>query len=193
MTLVAGWDTETTGLQPGDHRFVEFAILTYELETETLVDTYVTKIDPQRSIPAEVQRIHGISSADVEGCPTWDQVAPEVRKRLEAAAFTVAHNGEGFDVPFVNYELARMRLAPLSRPLLDTMLHGRFATPNGAVPNLGLFCAALGIDYDPSQAHRAEYDVDVMMRAFFNARRWQAFKDPGTEFLYPNQEIPLAA
>lgn len=193
MTLVAGWDTETTGLQPGDHRFVEFAILTYELETEKLVDTYVTKIDPQRSIPAEVQRVHGIGPNDVVGCPLWQDIAGEVRDRLEAAAFTVAHNGEGFDVPFVNYELARVRLPALTKPLLDTMLHGRFATPNGAVPNLGGFCAALGIDYDPSQAHRAEYDVDVMMRAFFNARRWRAFRDFDQTILFPNQEIALAA
>jgi DNA polymerase-3 subunit epsilon len=193
MTLVAGWDTETTGLQPGDHRFVEVAILTYDLDTETLVDTYVTKIDPQRSIPADVQRIHGIGPNDIVGCPTWPEVAPEVHKRLEAAALTVAHNGEGFDVPFMNYELARVRLPALTRPILDTMLHGRFATPNGAVPNLGGFCAALDIPYDPSQAHRAEYDVDVMMRAFFNARRWRAFRDFDQAILFPNQEIALAA
>jgi len=193
VTLIAGWDTETTGLQPGDHRFVEVAILTYELESERLVDTYVTKIDPQRSIPADVQRVHGIGPNDIVGCPTWSEVAEEVRRRLEDAAFTVAHNGEGFDVPFMNYELGRLRLPALTKPVLDTMLRGRFATPNGAVPNLGVFCAALGIDYDPAQAHRAEYDVDVMMRAFFNARRWRAFKDPDLDFLYPAQEMSLAA
>ncbi|MCP1539978.1 3'-5' exonuclease [Methylorubrum extorquens] len=175
--LVAGWDTETTGLQYGDHRFVEIAILTYDLLTEKLVDSYVTKIDPQRSIPADVQRIHGIGPKDVEGCPTWEEVAPEAHKRLEAATFTVAHNGAGFDLPFVNYELRRVRLPELTKPLVDTMLHGRGTTPNGAVPNLRVFCSALGIEYDPALAHRAEYDVDVMMRAFFNARRWGAFRD----------------
>lgn len=175
--LVTGWDTETTGIQPGDHRFVEVAALTYDLDTEKLVDSYVTKIDPQRSIPADVIRIHGIDAAAVVGAPLWSEVAPELHKRLSGSLFTVAHNGEGFDLPFVNYEFARVKLPAITTPLVDTMLHGRFTTPYGAVPNLRVFCEALGVPYDPALAHRAEYDVDVMMRAFFNARRWGAFKD----------------
>ena len=126
------------------------------------------------------------------GCPVWADIAEEVRRRLEEPAYTVAHNGEGFDVPFMNYELDRLRLPALTKPIVDTMLRGRFATPNGAVPNLGVFCAALGVDYDPAQAHRAEYDVDVLMRAFFSARRWGAFKDEDLAFVY-GQELPRAA
>lgn len=174
---IAGYDTETTGLAPGDHRFIEVAILTYDLKTEALIDRYVQRINPQRSIDAGAQKVHGISLQALSGCPYWQDVAPEVHKRLEDADLIVAHNGDGFDMPFTNYELRRVGLPEITTPTVDTMLQGRFATPNGAVPNLGLLCQACGVAYDPSKAHAADYDVEVMIRSFFNARRWGQFRD----------------
>ncbi|TXN08952.1 3'-5' exonuclease [Methylobacterium sp. WL103] len=177
---VAGYDTETTGIAYGDHRIIEVAVLTYDLATERLLDRYVQRINPLRSIDAGAQRVHGISLAMLSGEPVWKDVAPQVHRRLAAADLIVAHNGIGFDMPFTNYELARVGLPKLETPVLDTMLEGRFATPNGAVPNLGALCTALGVDYGTGagKAHAAHYDVEVMMQCFFRGVRWRAFNLP---------------
>lgn len=175
--IVTGLDIETTGLDPKEHRIVEVAALSYELETEKLVHSYVQRVNPQRSIQAEAQRVHGISLADLQHEPTWDLVAPIVHDILENADLIVAHNGDAFDVPFINSEFVRIGYTPITRSTFDTMIHGRQATPIGKVPNLGELCFAYGIDYDPSKAHAAEYDVSVMCQAFFNGLRWGHFAE----------------
>lgn len=188
---IAGYDTETTGIAYGDHRIIEVAILTYDLATERLLDRYVQRIHPQRSIDAGAQRVHNIALADLVGEPVWKDVAPEVHRRLAGADLIVAHNGDGFDMPFTNYELARVGLPQITVPTFDTMLQGRFATPNGAVPNLGALCLACGVDYGTGlgKAHAADYDVEVMMQSFFNALRWGAIQLPEEI----NRDIAIAA
>ncbi|WP_060772550.1 3'-5' exonuclease [Methylobacterium sp. AMS5] len=185
---VVGYDTETTGLAPGDHRIIEVALLTYDLRTEKLIDRYVQRINPQRAIDAAAQKVHKISISDLAGCPVWKDVAPEVHKRLSDADLIVAHNGDGFDAPFTNYELKRIGLTEIKTPWFDTMLEGRCATPEGSVPNLGKLCAAFDVPYSTGAAHAADYDVEVMMACFFKGVRWQSFTLP-----FDTTEIDLAA
>lgn len=175
---VVGYDTETTGIAYGDHRIIEVALLTYDLASKKLLDSYVQRINPLRSIDAGAQKVHGISGSMLAGEPVWKDVAPEVHRRLADADLIVAHNGDGFDMPFTNYELARVGLPKIETPTFDTMLEGRFATPNGAVPNLGALCMSLGVDYGTGagKAHAADYDVIVMMECFFRAYAWGAFR-----------------
>jgi DNA polymerase-3 subunit epsilon len=167
MTLIVGLDTETTGLEQTDgHRIIEIAMCTYELETRRHVDTLVQRIDPQRSVPNDVIAIHGITYEDVSGCPIWEDVVPEIVARLEKSALTIAHNA-AFDMPFIGLELIRIGMKIPSVPSFCTMEDARWACPDGKLPRLGELCFALGVDYDPSKAHGAEYDVCVMMECFF--------------------------
>jgi DNA polymerase-3 subunit epsilon len=52
------------------------------------------------------------------------------------------------------------------------MKNGVWATPDGKKPNLEELCFACGVPYDKSQSHKADYDVDVMMQAYFKAKSW---------------------
>ena len=168
MRVVSGIDIETTGLeQSKGHRIIEFAALIYDLDTRKKVAQFVQRINPQRSIDPGAQAVHGISFEDVEHCPTWEEVAPKVVKILKASSLVVAHNGNGFDMPFIGNELIRVGHEVPKIECFDTMVHGRWATPLGKLPNLGELCLANGVTYDPSQAHGAEYDVEVMMQSFF--------------------------
>jgi len=176
--IILGGDIETTGLEPGDHRMVEIYLGHWDLTSRKLVKKFYTRLDPQRSIPIETQRVHGISLADVEGCPTWNVVAPRVRDMLDEADVVVGHNWKKFDGPFINYELERVGLEPIDKPIVDTMLNGRWATANGAIPNLGALCFATDIPYDTEKAHAADYDVGVMMDAFFRGLDWGWFRLP---------------
>lgn len=178
--LVAGFDIETTGLdQAAGHRVIEVALIFYDLETQVERGRYVRRVNPERPIDPKAQAVHGISFDELVCCPTWATVGHEVSKLLSKPAAIVAHNGAGFDLPFVNGELARIGLPVSTAPVVDTMLQGRWATPLGKYPNLGELCFACGVDYDPSAAHAADYDVAVMMRAFFHAHRKGFFAIPG--------------
>jgi DNA polymerase-3 subunit epsilon len=173
MNIAAGVDIETTGLLEPEHRIVEVYVGHYDLREGIKHDGKVWRIHPQRSITAAAQSVHHIAITDLEGCPVWTDVATEIRDWLEAADIHVAHNGEEFDLPFINAELERIKLPRLTKkPLIDTMLECRWATPTGAVPNLAALCWACGIEYDPAKAHAASYDVDVMMGSFFRGVEW---------------------
>lgn len=173
--LVCVTDTETTGLEPGDHRIIEAYAGLWDFRTRKKVDSYYQRIHPQRSIQPAAQAVHRISLADLEGCPTWNDVAADYRTFLDRADLVVGHNLDDFDMPFINYELVRISLPKLIKPTFDTMKEGRWATPTGLVPNLGALCWACGIPYDASKAHAAEYDVDVNAEAFFRGVDWGFF------------------
>lgn len=175
MSFLAGIDIETTGLEIGDHRIVELYIGLWR-PTGELVYEYEQRIDPQRAIAADAQRVHGISSHDLIGKPIWSTVAPIALKVIEKADGIVWHNGDEFDGKFLEYEFKRASLAMPARPAVDTMKNGVWATPDGKKPSLGELCFACGVDYDPAQAHAAAYDVTKMMDCYFKALDWGFFE-----------------
>lgn len=174
MTLYAGVDIETTGLLDPDHRIVEIYIGLWK--DETYVNALNQRIDPERSIGTEAQRVHGISYQDLIGKPKWPEVAPAVVKILGAVDLIVWHNGDDFDGPFIKQELKRVGLVMPDKPGFDTMKKGVWATPDGKKPNLGELAFACGVNYDPSQAHAADYDVKKTMESFFVGVREGFFK-----------------
>jgi DNA polymerase-3 subunit epsilon len=165
--IITGMDVETTGLTNPDHRLIEVYVGHWDLDSRKLVDEYFQRINPGRSIQAEAERVHGISGAMLAGSPPWESVADRVREELSKGDFVVGHNLDGFDIPFINFELERVKLQPLSVKTIDTMLQGRCATAYGKVPRLQELCWAFDVPYDTTLAHKAAYDVKVMMDAFF--------------------------
>lgn len=175
---ICGYDLETTGLLTPDHRILEVYIGIWDAATETLIEEMDQRIDPQRGIAADAQRVHGISSLDLSGKPVWPMVAPDIAKLLNSADLIVAHNGDGFDAPFTDQELQRVGLPKITAPWFDTMLRGRWASFSGKVPNLGELCMACDVAYDPALAHAASYDVHRMVECFFKGVRWGWFEPP---------------
>lgn len=160
-------DTETTGLdQSKGHRIIEVCFMTYDLESRTLLDNWTQRIDPERAIDPDAQRVHGISYADLVGCPKWGDIAPEIARRMGEGDLLVAHN-MGFDGPFLAGELIRVGQKVPDVLSFCTMEGARWACPDGKLPRLGELCFALGVPYDPSKAHSADYDVSVTAECFF--------------------------
>lgn len=167
--IITGLDTETTGLDPDKgHRIVEIAICHYDIATRQQVDRFVQRIDPQRPIDADAQRVHGIAYTDLVGCPTWDDVAQRVSDELQRSDLIVIHNRD-FDAPFITKELGRVAVAMPDVPTFCTMENGRWACFDGKNPRLEELCFALRVNYDPGLAHAADYDVDVMIQCYFKA------------------------
>jgi len=177
--VFAGLDIETTGLLTPDHRIIEVYVGLWQ--NGKLVFQFEQRIDPQRGIAADAQRVHGISHSDLIGMPIFEHVAPTLVKILSKATHYVAHNGDEFDLPFLDQELKRVGSALPVRPSIDTMLQGTWATPDGRKPTLGKLCFACGVDYDSSKAHAASYDVQVMMDAFHRALDWGFINLPSNQ------------
>lgn len=97
-------DVETTGggVEYG-HRVTEIAVV--EVRGGRIVDEYQTLVNPARRIPPGVTALTGITDAMVAAAPYFEDVAEEVRGRLEGRVF-VAHN-VAFDWAFVSGELLR--------------------------------------------------------------------------------------
>lgn len=183
--LAAGLDIETTGLdQTEGHRIIEIGLAVYDVNTAKRVGQYLTRVNPQRGIDPKAQEVHGISFEELAHEPVWEEVAPKVSAILARCNYAVAHNGEGFDMPFVAGELQRVGQPVPHLGLVDTMLQARWATADGALPNLSALCFACGVPYDPSKAHSAMYDVDVMMACFFSQLSRGFFTLPAHPWVY---------
>lgn len=170
--IICGTDIETTGLIIGEDRIVEFYGSHWDSDSETFIKELHLRINPERSMRAEAQRVHGITLADVMGCPTWADVAEKISTFLNEANIVVAHNGASFDKPFLDFELHRASVPIIAASLADTMIDGKWATPNGKSPSLQELCFACDVSYDATLAHAARYDVERMMECFFLGRKW---------------------
>jgi len=177
MTTELGLDIETTGLLDPDHRIIELYF--QGRKNGVKIFEWETRINPKRSITAEAQRVHGIDFTDLVGKPTFEDVAKTVHAIISKFDVMIAHNGIGFDWPFIEMELKRCGLVIPDKPVVDTMIEGVWATPDGKKPSLAELCFATGIDYDPSKAHAASYDVEVMLDAYDIGRKLNFFSDPG--------------
>lgn len=185
--LIAGLDIETTGIsQEKGHRIIEVSLILHDLDTGGRKGSFTTRINPQRPIDEDAEKVHGISFDSLVGCPVWTDVAPKLSAIMGRCDYIVAHNGEGFDMPFVFQEFLRVGVSLPTVRLIDTMLQGRWATPDGSVPNLGALCFASDVPYDPEQAHGAEYDVEVMLACFFKLYPRGFFTLPADPFKLPS-------
>ena len=136
--IICGLDLETTGLLADDHRIVEVYAGLWR-ENGTLAFEYEQRINPQRAIAVEAQRVHGITSTDLLGKPLWPAVAPVLLKVMSKAQLFVAHNGDEFDWKFLEMEFKRISL-PM--PPIITVSPGSAAASSIAASSI----AGCGLD-----------------------------------------------
>src|SRR5580692_9119833 len=100
------FDTETTGFEPNDgHRIVEIGCveLIDHLPTGRTFQAY---LNPERLVPMESQRVHGLSDEFLADKPVFAAVADELLEFLGDAPLVI-HNAS-FDLKFLNSELRRL-------------------------------------------------------------------------------------
>lgn len=166
--VLLGFDTETTGVDTTKDRIIEIAMIAYEYPSKKPLGKFVRRVNPLQPIDPKAYAVHGISINDLADAPTFEEIAPKIAEILKGVHMLVAHNGNRFDIPLLAAEFDRAGIAlPDHLEALDTM-YSPWATEDGKLPKLGELCFALGVDYDPEQAHGAAYDVSVMMQAVFN-------------------------
>ncbi len=157
-------DTETTGLDPAaGHRVVELACL--ELVNRVPSGRQFQKyINPERDMPEEAFKVHGLSRDFLAGQPEFHKVAEEFLAFI-ADTPLVIHNAE-FDLKFLNAELARAGLAPLDKGrAVDTVALARRRFP-GAQVNLDALCRRFEIDNSARSLHGALLDCELLAEVY---------------------------
>jgi DNA polymerase III subunit epsilon len=158
------FDTETTGLDPqsGD-RLVEIGCIEMVNRVET-GQTFHAYFNPQRTMPAAAEAVHGLSDAFLADKPLFATRAAEMLEFLGDSPL-IAHNAS-FDFGFVNAELALCGLEPLSRErMVDTVALARVRHP-GAKLSLDALCTRYGIDRSHRTKHGALLDAELLCQVY---------------------------
>jgi DNA polymerase III subunit epsilon len=154
------FDTETTGLDPAaGHRIVEIGCVEL-LNSIATGETYHVYLDPERDMPEEAFRVHGLSSDFLAGKPKFAEIGAEFFAFLGDAQL-VAHNAE-FDMRFINAEFAKIGIAPIPfARVVDTLAIARRRHP-GAPNSLDALCQRYGVDNSRRTKHGALLDSEIL-------------------------------
>jgi DNA polymerase-3 subunit epsilon len=153
-------DTETTGLDPkSGHRIVEIGCV--ELINHVATDaTFHKYINPERDMPEEAFRVHGLSVEFLQDHPVFADIADEFLTFIGDSPLVI-HNAE-FDMGFLNAELVKVKLGKLDMlRSIDTVRMARKKFP-GAPANLDALCKRFQIDNSNRELHGALLDARLL-------------------------------
>lgn len=120
-------DFETTGLDPAKDRVISVAAVAANIQ-EMIADRgqevryFSARFNPERHIPKEASKIHGITDADVKDEKPFRDHASALLEFIGTRTI-IAHNAE-FDVAFLKAELERCGLTLPEGEVFCTMKHG---------------------------------------------------------------------
>jgi DNA polymerase-3 subunit epsilon len=159
-------DTETTGFEPKQgHRLVEIACVEVVdfLPTGNHFHCY---IDPERDMPPEAEKVHGLSAAFLKGKPKFGH--PEVCDAFLAFigdSPLIAHNAQ-FDRNFIDHELEKVgRPRPDAGRWIDTLAMAQKRFP-GMYNSLDALCKRFNISLAEREKHGALIDTKLLAAVY---------------------------
>ena len=159
-------DTETTGLDPSSgHRIVEIGAL----ELINLIPTgrkFHYYINPERDMPYEAYRVHGLSEEFLRDKPLFEHIVEEFVSFLSDSKLVI-HNAK-FDMKFINHELKLVSKQTIDMSAtIDTMLIARKRFP-GARASLDDLCKRFKIDLSKRKYHGALLDAELLSELYIH-------------------------
>ena len=164
MTRSVLFDTETTGLEPAQgHRVIEVAAL--ELENDLPTGRHFhALLQPDRDIPEDAARVHGITADKLVGKPRFGEIADDLLAFF-GDGMLVAHNAP-FDFGFLNAELRRVARPVLDAArMVDTLVMAKARFP-GLPNSLDALCRRFGIDLSERTSHNALLDCKLLAEVY---------------------------
>jgi len=177
------FDTETTGLDPlsGD-RVIEVAALELFNDLPT-GNVFHRLIHPDRDIPPDATRIHGITLDKLAQAPRFAAIADDLLEFFGEDPL-VAHNAP-FDFGFLNAEFARLKRPSLPRArMIDTLVMAKARFP-GMPNSLDALCRRFNIDLSARTSHNALLDCKLLAEVYIELtggrQRGLSLADAGAE------------
>jgi DNA polymerase-3 subunit epsilon len=159
-------DTETTGLEPKDHKIIEIGCV--ELVDRRLTgNNFHQYLQPDREIDAAAIDVHGLTNEFLVDKPRFEDVAEDLIDYLKGAELII-HNAP-FDVGFLDWELQRWSEKRKREPVriddlclvIDTLVMARKAHP-GQRNSLDALCKRYAIDNSHRDLHGALLDSEIL-------------------------------
>jgi DNA polymerase-3 subunit epsilon len=157
-------DTETTGLDPSDgHRIIELCCLELDNHLPT-GRVYHTLVQPERDIPEDSVRVHGLTAEKLADAPVFAAIADELLGFIGDSRLVI-HNAE-FDLKFLNAEFAKLSQPPLPPDRgVDTIAIAKRRFP-GARYSLDELCRRFNIDLSGRAKHGARIDAELLAQVY---------------------------
>ncbi len=167
---IAVIDLETTGTAATSDGITEIGIV--RVENGEVVEEWSSLVNPEMSIPPEIQALTGITDDMVRDAPTFPELADDVLARLEGHLF-VAHNAR-FDYGFIKNAFRRIGV-PFTADVLCTVRLSRKLYPQHAQHNLDALIARHQLS--AAGRHRALGDARLAWQFMLTAAREHAVDD----------------
>ena len=156
------FDLETTGLNIASDRIVELSY--YKVFPNGTSEGKTFRVKPvqmmlgqevQLHISEEASAVHGIYDEDLENCPTFKEIAPELVKVLEDADLA-GYNSNHFDLPLLAEEMMRagMNIDLKGKKMVDVFTIFQRQEPRNLVAAYKFYCGK-----DLTNAHSADADT----------------------------------
>lgn len=157
---VVFFDLETTGVNVGKDRIVEFSGLKTNPDGSEEVLTLL--VNPEMPIPAEASAVHGITDEKVANMPDFGQVAKDVVKFIDNSDLG-GFNSNKFDIPMLMEELARVGvdMSMKGRRCIDVQNIFHKMEQRTLVAAYKFYC-----EKDLTDAHSAEADTRATFEVF---------------------------
>lgn len=144
-------DLETTGLNPKRDRIIEIGAV--KVRDGKIVETFEKLIDPKQQLEERVEVLTGISSKELEGNPTIQQILPKLNDFLGEDVL-LGHRVL-FDYSFLKRAFTNEKIS-FERKGIDTLKLARQFVTECESKKLESLCIHYGIKH---QAHRALGDA----------------------------------
>jgi len=154
-------DIEATGAKMPPNRIMELGA--YRIRGRKIVDSFLTLVNPEISIPRFVIALTGITNEMVKQAPLFAEVAPRWLEFVQDAVL-IAHNAP-FDTSFLNHEISRVYPGNrMMNPHLCTVLLSRRTVPG--LTNYRLDTVADHFSIPIFDRHRAGSDALATAKVF---------------------------
>lgn len=157
-------DTETTGFEPSEgDRIVEIGAVELFNHVPT-GRTYHQYINPQRTMPEDAFKVHGLGDDFLRDKPVFAAVA-QAFVAFIGDAHLVIHNA-AFDMKFLNAELGWLNMPQIPwERAIDTLAIARRRFP-GSPASLDSLCRRFGIDNSARTLHGALLDSEILAEVY---------------------------
>lgn len=161
-------DTETTGFDPktGD-RLIEVGCIEI-MDLLPTGRTYHTYVNPERLIPPDAIRVHGITDDKVKDAPKFHEVVGDLMAFIGDAP-VIAHNAQ-FDRNFIDAECTRCSHALLEETRwIDSLQLAQKKFP-GMANSLDALCKRFKISLSDRTYHGALIDARLLAEVYLELR-----------------------
>lgn len=156
------FDLETTGLCVRKDSIIEFGAV--KVKNGIVLERLDYLINPGFEITPLISQLTNITNEMLFNKPKIQDILDEILNFIKDCVL-VSHNLE-FDYGFLYEALLNYKNYKLENTGIDTLSLARYLHYDANTHNLGALCRRYKIDYDTSSAHRADYDAEVLSKAW---------------------------